>query len=243
MNKLQLYKTLKVSLLACLLMFIFEIIFYFDEVNNFIENIILNENNSKILIYVIVFFIMYVQVCFIPIPASLIISASIHASLINVKPDMSFINIFIDHYTWIYIGVVILAYMLGAITAYAIGRKFGKKAVLWIAGNEEDYNKWSNLLETKGKLFYFLTILFPIFPDDLICFVVGSVKFNFLNFVIYNFVGRLVGLITMIASLAFLKSSSKVIPYSMIAWGLVTLALFIFLIVIRIKIKNESKTN
>ena len=109
---------------------------------------------------------MFLQVTILNIPAYVILSAcaSIGVEILSFK----------------YILVVLSAYMLGCVLAYYLGFKFGKKAVKWCAGNDEDYDKWSEFLNKKGKWWYFMTVVFPMFPDDILCLVAGAMKFNFI---------------------------------------------------------------
>ena len=116
------------------------------------------------------------------------------------------ISIGIECMSWQYLLIVITAYMAGCITAYWLGRWLGVKAVKWCAGSQEEFDKWSNLLNTKGKWWYALTVLLPLFHDDLLCIVCGSVKFDFTFFTIANLLGRTIGLIAMILTLELIGS-------------------------------------
>ena len=106
----------------------------------------------------------------------------------------------------------------------------------WCAGSEEEFDKWSNLLNTKGKWWYALTVLFPLFPDELLCLVAGAVKFDFTFFTIANLLGRSIGLIAMILTLELIGSMGGGIPLMVIVWAV---ALIIELI-IYLKINKKS---
>ena len=82
--------------------------------------------------------------------------------------------------------------MTGVAIAYILGFKFGSKAVRWCAGSDEDYQKWIKVFNTKGKWYYALTVLLPVFPDDILCIVAGGVKMNFGFFMIVNFICRFI---------------------------------------------------
>jgi uncharacterized membrane protein YdjX (TVP38/TMEM64 family) len=78
---------------------------------------------------------------------------------------------------------------------YWLGRKLGKKAVKWMAGSEEDYDKWSKSLNGKwGKGFYFCTVVFPLFPDDLLSIVAGAIKMDARFYTLVHCVCRIVGI-------------------------------------------------
>lgn len=238
MKKEQLIKILITMIIATSLMLIFEILFDIPVISNSITNWVAKQNN--ILIYVSIFLIMYLQVSIIPIPAIIVITAAIGANVLKTDLGLSMFN---QGSTWIFIAVTMLAYMLGACTSYWMGRKWGQKAIKWCAGSEEDYSKWVNFLSTKGKWPYFLTVLLPIFPDDLLCLVCGSVKFNFWFFFWSNLIGRLIGLITTLISLILIGAGGGS-PLAAIAWGsalLIELVLFAILKILNNK--NHSKEN
>lgn len=211
MNREQVLKILKVCIITTIFMLLCEVIFSINAINDWFSNLITNSQGW--LVYLIIWLIMFLQVTILNIPAYVVLSASI--------------NIGIKALSWEYILTVLSAYMCGCILAYWLGRWFGKKAVKWCAGSEDDYNKWSEVLNKKGKWWYFMTILFPFFPDDLLCIVAGAVKFHFGFYTIANLIGRGVGLVTMILTLDFIHMGGS-IPWFVIIWGI---ALFVEIIV------------
>lgn len=217
MNKQQLYNILKVALIMTIIMLIFEIIFSLDIVNNFFSNLIINSNTS--FVYFIIWIIMFLQVTILNIPAYTILSISLSIGL-NILSIT-------------YIFVTISAYMAGCILAYWLGRRFGIKAIKWCAGSEEDYNKWSMIINTKGKWIYFLTVLFPFFPDDLLCIIAGSVKFNFATYTIFNLIGRTIGLVTICLVLQFIKMSASSFPIMIIVWAIALIVEIITISIIK----------
>ena len=240
MNREQLYKILKTALIATVLMFVFELIFSIDAIILPIQSWVTNITN-KFWLYSAIWFIMWAQTCIIPIPAYIILNAAIVTRILD--PTRGVFGIFTTSECWLFILIVISAYITGALCAYAIGRKWGKKAVLWCAGNEEDYNKWATILNSKGKWFYALTILLPVFPDDLLCLVAGAVKFNIKFFTIANLICRTIGLIFMIGALVIMQSAnSGGIPWTVIGWGIAVLIEIIALIIMKRQIKRTNDT-
>ncbi len=220
MNWTQIYKLLKIALIACVTMFAFEIIFEIPVITTSISNYIANLNTMW-LVWASIWFIMFIQVCFIPIPAYIVINTSIHIGIIQTSNGV--LKMFSDTNYWLFILITITAYMAGAVVAYLIGKKWGAKAVKWASGSEEDYDKWASIINKKGKWWYTASVVLPVFPDDLLCMVAGSVKFDFKWFFVSNLVGRSIGLITMVASLSLLKASSNGFPIALVLWGLITL--------------------
>lgn len=223
MNKQQIYKLLKIALPMTVVMLVCEIIFAIPAVSTFFNDLIIKADPS--LIYLVIWIIMFAQVTILNIPAYVILSASLGIGLNILSLE--------------YIVITISAYMLGCILAYWIGRKFGTKALKWCAGSEEDYNKWSNIINNKGKWFYFATVLFPMFPDDLLCIIVGSTKFNFGLYTIFNFIGRTIGLITMCAFLKFVGMTSSSFPFMILVWAIAVIAEIILMLIVKRKMKND----
>ena len=217
MNKEQIRKLLKIGIIVTAILLLFEIIFSIGPVNDFFTSLILKYGDGP-WIGIVIWLIMFLQVTILNIPAYVILSASV--------------SVGIETLSFSYFCIVISAYMAGCLLAYGIGRKFGIKATKWVAGNEEEFNKWSSFLNKKGKWYYFLTILFPLFPDDLLCIVAGSTKLNFWFYTIANFIGRSIGLITMLLVLELIGSLSASFPFMIIVWAIALLAQIIALVVI-----------
>ena len=204
MKREQIDKLLKVFIITTIVMLICEIIFAIPQVNDFFGKWITSTNG--IYVYVIVWIIMFAQVTILNIPAYVVLSASA--------------SIGINTLSWQYFLTVITAYMAGCILAYWLGRGFGSKAVKWCAGSQEEFDKWSQFMNKKGRLWYFLTILLPLFPDDLLCLVAGSIKFNFGFYTIANLIGRSIGLIAMILTIKLLGLiGGNGFPFMILVWA------------------------
>ena len=219
----QILRILKVMLVATAIMLVFEIIFSIPAINDFISNLVIKSGNW---IYLVIWVIMFLQVTILNIPAYVILNACVACGVPTLH--------------WKYIICVLSAYMLGALLAYILGYKFGTKAVKWCAGNEQDYNKWCDFINNKGKWWYFLTVLLPIFPDDLLCIVCGAVHMNVGFFTIANAIGRGVGLIVMLLVLKLIGSIGGGFPYMIIVWVVALIAEFI---AIRILSKKDGQNN
>lgn len=225
MKREQVLKILKVAIISTLVIFIAEGVFSIPAINNWFSELI--TNSSGAVVWLIIWLIMFLQVTVLNIPAYVILSA---CATINGIEILSFT----------YILVVLSAYMCGCLLAYWIGYRFGKKAVKWCAGSEEDYDKWSNYLNKKGKLWYFLTVVFPFFPDDLLCLVAGAVKFDLGFYTIANFFGRGIGLVTMILVLNVIDVVSGNFPIMLIVWAIALLAEIITYYIIKKRHKNAT---
>lgn len=152
--------------------------------------------------YLIFFVIQFLQVTFLPIPAAV----TTVAGTLVFGP-------------WITCGISFVAVMLASLFSFFLGRKVGKKIVVWIAG-EKDYEKWAEKLG-KGKYVFFLMMLFPVFPDDILCMVAGTTNMTWKFFTITNLITRPIG----IFSTCFLGSG--IIPFKglwLILWAFLLIA-------------------
>lgn len=112
------------------------------------------------------------------------------------------------------VGVVI-----GSVIAYCIGRFFGRKAVVWIAGKETT-DKYINYIGNRGKVIFVLMQILPFFPDDILCMIAGLTAMSFPFFLAVMILVRPL----IIAAYCYLGSGS-VIPFS--GWGIpVWIAIF-----------------
>lgn len=114
-----------------------------------------------------------------------------------------------------------IAVMIGSIIMFFIGRKAGRKFLNWIIG-KDNTEKWLEKM-TNGKYLYFLMMLFPLFPDDILCVVAGLTKMSFKFFLITNFIARGLGI-----GCTVFFGSGAVIPFY--GWGLIVWVIIAILI-------------
>ena len=221
MKKEQILKILNVAIIMTAIILAVEIVFSIPIVNNWFASLITSSEGW--VVYLVIWIIMFLQTTILNIPAYVVLSASV--------------SVGINTLSFLYIVIVLSAYIAGCLLTYWIGYKFGKKAVKWCAGSEEDYEKWSKVLNEKGKWWYFVTVIFPMFPDDILCLVAGAVKFNFPFYILSNVIGRGIGLVTMLLFLELLSSMGGDFPYMVIVW---TVALLVEVIVYCVLKKKEN---
>ena len=213
-----------IDLLLVLLsfVFVFEVIFYHSAITNWLVSVV---EKSGVWGWFFIGLIQFIQVVLIPMPAYFITLTSM-----KMYPNQLMLLFIVT------LGVL----MLGVIVTYLIGLKWGKKAVVWAAGNEEEYEKWLKVLNTKKtNMFYFLTILLPIFPDDVLCLLAGSIKMNFWWFLGCNLIGRAIGLITFIFVFTTVSNSLT----SIIIFGVLLILAIIYKIIVKRRLMNESDNN
>ncbi len=122
---------------------------------------------------------------------------------------------------WTTFFLSFIAVMIGSVLMFWIGRKAGRKFLNWLAGNEEA-DKWIDKM-SHGKYLFFLMMVFPLFPDDILCVVAGLTNMSFGFFFVTNLIARSLG----IACTVFFGSGA-IIPFH--SWGLVVWGVLILMI-------------
>ena len=222
MKKEQIIKFLKLGIYTTLFLIAIEIVFLIPAVDNFFKGWV--EKSTGWVLWLVLWVLFFLQTNLIQIPAVSLLQISVHSG--------------IEVLSWQYILLVMSAYMSGCILSYWLGRWFGSKAVKWVAGGEEDFDKWSKFINEKGKIWYLMTVIFPLFPDDILCIIAGSLKMNFGFYTVANLIGRGIGLITMLVVLKYIGVASGSIPFMLIIWCVGLIAEIITLIVLN---KNTKK--
>lgn len=221
-NKKQIKKVVKIFILISLLT-IFIVGFYFilkytkifkkfnslQEVKNLIKS-------AGFWSYSVFAVLQFLQVTLLPLPASL----TTIAGVIIFGPFIAFI-------------ISTLSIILGSLFAYFCG-KFLKEKVLknFLTKKTKNYQK----IFENGNLIFFIMMLFPFFPDDILCIFAGLTNMDFKFFLLTNLFTRPIGLFC----LCFL-GSGKIIPFS--SWGIAVWAIiaiiFIVLTVFYLKYKKK----
>ena len=223
MKREQILKFLKLGIITTIFLIAIEVIFLIPAVDNFFKSWV--ENSTGWVLWVVLWILFFLQTNIINIPAVSLLQISVHSGL--------------EVLSWQYIVMVMTAYMAGCSLSYWLGRWFGSKAVKWVAGSEEDFSKWSNFINEKGKIWYLATVIFPLFPDDILCIIAGSLKMNFGFYTIANLIGRGIGLITMLVVLKYIGVASGSIPFMLIIWCIGLIAEIIAYFILK---KRQSKT-
>lgn len=135
---------------------------------------------------------------------------------------------------WMAFLLSFIAVMIGSIIMFWVGRKAGRKFLNWLAGSEEA-DKWIKRM-SHGKYLFFLMMLFPMFPDDILCVIAGFTNMSFGYFLVTNLIARSIG----IACTVFFGSGS-VIPFS--GWGLIVWGIIILLVatLFYLSVKYQNK--
>lgn len=153
-------------------------------------------------------FLQFLQVTFLPLPSPIFVVAG---SLIYGPFQSGLLSL----------GGI----LLGSALAFFIGRVFGKKVVIFMVGAKAQ-QKWTKNLN-RYKFSFFLMMLLPLFPDDILCLVAGLTDMSWGYFMTTQFISRPIGIFL----LSYL-SSGEIIPYH--GWGLIVWAIIGILAVVLI---------
>lgn len=242
----QWHKALRVIIICMVFMTLSEGIFEIPVIKNFFGADLI-KGQSGWMVYAIVWLVMFLQVAIIPIPALPILTA---CNQINGLVGSNFeLSGLFSFQTLVFVVFVTSATLTGAIASYWLGRTFGKKAVTWVAGSEKDYKIWSRKLNGKmGKWIYGATVLLPIFPDDLISLVIGSIKMNFTFYTIINVICKFIGLYAMlifmrIPGIDIMFGKSTDFPWALILYVGILFVCIIINSILNYKINRNQPKN
>lgn len=158
-------------------------------------------------------FLQFLQVTFVPLPSPVLIIAG---SLIYGPFQAGLLSI---------AGI-----LLGSALAFFLGRVFGKKLVIFMAG-EKTEAKWRNFL-SGCKYTFVLMMLLPFFPDDVLCMVAGLTDMSWSFFMLTQLFTRPISIF-----LVSYFSSGQVIPYH--GWGLIVWAVIILASVVLLYLSSK----
>lgn len=146
------------------------VIYKFKSIED-VRDYVSNFGKNAILTFIL---IQFSQVVFLPIPgvittcAGVLLFGPFHGAIYS------------------FIGII-----LGSIFAYFFGSILGQSVIKWLIG-EKRLEKYLTIVKQKGKFVLFALFLFPFFPDDMLCFVLGVAGINFWLFVLVVFLTRFI---------------------------------------------------
>lgn len=127
-----------------------------------------------------------------------------------------------------------VAIMLGSLFNFWLGRKAGRKFLHWIAG-EQATEKWINII-SEGKYVFFLMLLFPMFPDDILCVVAGLTNMSWGFFFWSNVICRSIGI-----GCTVLFGSGSIIPFAGWGWVVWILLAVCMAVLFYLSVKYQNK--
>lgn len=135
--------------------------------------------------------------------------------------------------TWSFV-LSVIGTIIGSLISFMLGKVFGRRLCNWMFG-AENTEKYAAILSEKGKFLFIIMLLFPAFPDDMLCMIAGITSMSYAYFTLVCLLTRPV----IIGLTAYLGSG--VIPFS--GWGIpvwIAIACLLFVVFVVIgKIKNK----
>ena len=134
--------------------------------------------------------------------------------------------------------------MISSLIMYLLGRFGGYKLCVKLLG-KEDCDKSLDLLETKSTIFFPLMMLFPVFPDDALVMIAGTIKMKLKWFIPSIILGRGIGIATIVFGFSLIPFESFTTLYDWIVFITVCVVwiFVIFHFANKLNKKLENKKN
>ncbi len=151
-------------------------------------------------------------------------------SLLSFVPGASMAFIVLEQTLYanklIAFAVAFSGVMLTSLMLYLLGRfggyNLGKKVI-----GEEDCEKASELLNTKGLIYFPMMMMFPIFPDDALVMVAGTLKMSLKWLIPSVVVGRGIGVAAIVFGLSIVPFDKFTTPWHWIGFILICAILIV----------------
>ena len=156
--------------------------------------------------------------------------------------SMAFIILCSTIYTepWQAFIISFLSVMVSSLIMYLLGR-FGRYKLCVKLLGEEDCNKSLDLLETKSTIFFPLMMLFPVFPDDALVMIAGTMKMKLRYFIPSILLGRGFGVFTIVFGFSLIPFDKFTTPYDWIVF--ITVCLYWISVIFKLAEKINVKIN
>jgi len=126
--------------------------------------------------------------------------------------------------------------LLGSMVTFLLGRFVGKPFVHWLAGGQEKAESWIGRLKGREKIILFFMFLLPLFPDDLLCAIAGTLRYSTWEFFVLQLVTRATSIL---GTLVFM--SGEIIPYSPLGISLIALLALAAVVCFVLMMKNYER--
>lgn len=113
---------------------------------------------------------------------------------------------------WQSFAIAFTGVILSSLIMYLTGRFGGYRLCKKILG-EKDCNRASELLNNKGAVYFPLMMMFPLFPDDALVMVAGTLKMSLKWFIPSIVLGRGIGVVTIIFGLGAIPYDKFTTPW------------------------------
>ena len=162
--------------------------------------------------------------------------------------SMAFIILCSTIYTepWQAFLISFLSVIISSLIMYILGRFGGYKLCVKLLG-KEDCDKSLDLLETKSTIFFPLMMLFPVFPDDALVMIAGTIKMKLKWFIPSIILGRGIGIATIVFGFSLIPFNTFTTFYDWIIFITVCVVwifvIFHFANKLNKKLESKNKSN
>ncbi len=169
-----------ISVLTFVLLLAFDIIYYEDGIN-FNAELFRDFRSSWYgwIIFILIHIALSILLCVIP-----------GASMAFILLSKTIYGV-----AWQAFLLSFISVMLSSTAMYLVGRFGGYKICVKMLG-EDDCKKSLGLLRDKGTVFFPLMMMFPVFPDDALVMIAGTIKMKLSWFIPSIIIGRGIGIAT-----------------------------------------------
>ena len=135
----------------------------------------------------------------------LLLAAIVASFFLSIFPsDFVFIYYIVSGANiWISSLVFFVGLSIGRIINYWVGYLFSGFVTKHII--RENHEKFNKKFSTLGNSFLVLGNLFPFFPADIFALFLGTIKYSFWKFLIYNSIGKILRILIILVFLLYLK--------------------------------------
>lgn len=203
-----------ISIAAMLILQSFGIIYYDDGIN--LNTDLFNKFTSSwygVLIIILLQVLITSFLCFIPGTSMAFIM------LLQVL----FANV------WQTFFIAFAGVLTSSIMMYIIGRVGGYRICKRLIG-EKDCEKASELLNNKGAVYFPIMMMFPVFPDDALVMIAGTLKMSLKWFIPSIVFGRGIGIVTIVFGLGNIPYEKFTTPWHWIGFVLICAALIVLVL-------------
>ena len=135
---------------------------------------------------------------------------------------------------WVAFALSFSSVMLTSIFMYCVGRFGGYKLCVKLLGRK-DCHKAITLLRNKGQVFFPIMMMFPIFPDDALVMMAGTIHMTLRWFIPSVVIGRGIGVATIIFGLHIIPFEKFSSPWHWVLFVLACLILIALVLFLAVK--------
>ena len=156
--------------------------------------------------------------------------------------SMAFIILCTELYPepWQAFIISFISVLISSAVMYLLGRYGGYKLCVKLLG-EEDCEKSLKLFRSKGTVYFPLMMLFPIFPDDALVMIAGTLKMKMRWFLPSIIIGRGIGIATIVFGFSIIPFEQFTSVYDWIVF--ITVCIFWVSLIFKAAHKFNEKTN